>query len=210
MAATQPNDIVWGTGCILPNSIGKNPKKVYAVRGPLTQKELTYRGIECPKIYGDPALLFPQIYNPQRQIKYKYGIIPHYIDYTDKYALNIIKHLELQGVKVINITDNTFDFIDSLLSVEKVLSSTLHGLIAADAYGIPNIKINLSNKLVGGNFKFNDYFQSVKRKPIFKTFIDNTPKISNLSLLEYNTEINFNPDKLLEAGPWNDPNCNFF
>jgi len=201
---------VWGAGCISPGAIGEDPLKVYAVRGPLTRKELNDRGVECPKVYGDPALLFPKIYNPPRNIKYKYGLIPHYIDYTNEYALNIITYLESQGVKIINITNNTFKFIDELLSVEKVMSSGLHGLIAADAYGIPNIKVMLSNLLVGGKFKFNDYFKSVDRELIFKTFIDNTPSIDNLELLPFNTKINFNPDILLKAGPWNDNNCTFF
>jgi len=210
MAASKSKDIVWGAGCISPNSIGDKPLKVYAVRGPLTQKELINRGIECPSVYGDPALLFPKIYNPLKNKKYKYGVIPHYIDYTDDYALKIINHLESQGVKVINITSNIFTFIDNILSCEKILSSTLHGLIAADAYNIPNIKINLSNKLVGGNFKFKDYFDSVGRKHIFKTFINMTPEVKNLELLEYNNKIDFNSSKLLEAGPWNDPNCKLF
>jgi hypothetical protein len=166
MSTTKKEDIVWGAGCISPGAIGEDPLKVYAVRGPLTRKELNDRGVECPKVYGDPALLFPKIYNPPRNIKYKYGLIPHYIDYTNEYALNIITYLESQGVKIINITNNTF--------------------------------------------KFNDYFKSVDRELIFKTFIDNTPSIDNLELLPFNTKINFNPDILLKAGPWNDNNCTFF
>jgi hypothetical protein len=40
MLFTQPDDIVWGTGCIDYGQIGKIPKKIYAVRGPLTRNEL--------------------------------------------------------------------------------------------------------------------------------------------------------------------------
>lgn len=209
MQTSLSKDIVWGSGCLFPESIGGTPKKVYAVRGPLTRKALINKGIECPEIYGDPALLFPKIYNPKIEKKYEYGIIPHYIDFSNKKTLKLIYYLGLQGVKIINITSNPFTFIEELLSVNKVLSSSLHGLIAADAYKIPNAKINLNN-LVGGEFKFLDYFQSVKRKPYFKTFINNTPTISNLNLIEYNNTIDFDPDALLKAGPWNDPNCKFF
>jgi pyruvyltransferase len=209
MQTTLSKDIIWGSGCLSPESIGEIPKKVYAVRGPLTRKALIDRGIECPEVYGDPALLFPKIYNPKIEKKYEYGIIPHYIDYANKEHLKLIYYLGLQGVKIINITTNPFTFIDELLSVKKVLSSSLHGLIAADAYKIPNAKINLS-VLVGNEFKFMDYFLSVKRKPYFKTFINNTPSISNLDLIEYNNTIDFDSDALLKAGPWNDPNCKFF
>ena len=203
MAFTQPNDIVWGTGCIDYNEIGKPPKKVYAVRGPLTRNELIKKEISTPEIYGDPALLFPEIYNPSKNIKYKYGVIPHYIDFTDPNSLTIIKHLQSQGVKIINITAGIFHFIDELVQCENILSSSLHGLIAADAYNIPNIRIKLSNKLVGGDFKFNDYALSVNKIP---TIGD----INDYPNLKYSNNIQWDKNKLLESGPWNDPKCKFF
>jgi hypothetical protein len=203
MLFTKPNDIVWGTGCISPGEIGSNPLKVYSVRGPLTRNELISRGIETPEIYGDPALLFPEIYNPKPNPKYKYGLIPHYIDFTDPKSLEIIIHLESQGVKIINITAGIFNFIDELLQCSNILSSSLHGLIAADAYNIPNIRIKLSNKLIGGDFKFNDYALSVNKIP---TIGD----INDYPNLKYSNNIQWDKNKLLESGPWNDPKCKFF
>jgi pyruvyltransferase len=203
MIFTQPNDIIWGTGCIGYGQIKHPPKKIYAVRGPLTRKELIKKGIECPEIYGDPALLFPEIYNPSRRIKYTYGLIPHYIDFTDPTSLSIIKDLESKGVKIINITSGVFHFIDELLQCKNILSSSLHGLIMSDAYNIPNARIKLSNKLVGGDFKFDDYHLSVN-KPI------GINEIHNFKNLKYSCNIKWDKDKLLEAGPWNDPECKFF
>ena len=203
MLFTQPNDIVWGTGCIDYGQIGKIPKEIYAVRGPLTRDELLKRNIKCPEVYGDPALLFPEIYNPEKTIKYEYGLIPHYIDYTDENSLKIIKNLSSQGVKIINITAGMFHFIDELIQCKNIMSSSLHGLIVADAYNIPNIRVKLSNKLIGGDFKFKDYSLSVN-KPF--TIGD----INNFSNLEYFCNINWNKEALLNAGPWNDPECKFF
>ena len=43
---------------------------------------------------------------------------------------------------------------------EYIISSAMHGLIAADALGIPNIQLVASDRLIGGMYKFNDYYSS--------------------------------------------------
>lgn len=146
-----PTSIVWGTGCIDKEKIGDNPKKIYSVRGPLTRQLLLDKGFECPEIYGDPALFFPIIYNPTpRIITHKIGFVPHYIEFENQKHIKLISKLNKLGIKIINPCAGEYKFIDELLSVEKVISSSLHGLIAADAYNIPNAKVNLSNNLIGG------------------------------------------------------------
>ena len=104
MKFTKPNDIVWGSGIIDGRSIGENPKKIYAVRGPLTRNKLISKGIKVPEVYGDPALLFPKIYNPINVIEksHEFGIIPHYADFNDPEILKLLQKLESAGVKIIN------------------------------------------------------------------------------------------------------------
>ena len=156
MVFTKPNDYIWGTGCIDDNSIGDKPKKIYSVRGPLTRNLLTNIGWDVPEIYGDPALLFPKIYNPKITKKYKYGLIPHYVDYNTSHGLESINELENLGVKIINVTVGIYEFIDQILECEFILSSSLHGLIAADAYQIPNFRVVISDLILGGDFKYPD------------------------------------------------------
>ena len=194
----KPNDVVWGTGCITQNAIFHKPYKILAVRGPLTRNEFKLKGIECPDVYGDPALLFPLIWNKTKKKTHKIGIIPHYVDINNP----IIERLKKEGYKIIDICSGITEFLEDLLSVEIVLSSSLHGLIAADAYGIPNSRIVFSNKLFGGHFKFIDYCLSVGRKIDYGYFVDSS-KIE-FDRLVINEGMNYSTDRLLEYAPWND------
>ena len=57
---TNEKSIIWGAGVIDPTkSLIHKPQKVLAVRGPLTRKYLEENEVNCPCIYGDPALLLP-------------------------------------------------------------------------------------------------------------------------------------------------------
>lgn len=62
----RKNTEVWGAGIIDgTKKLRYKPKKVYAVRGPLTRKVLLAQGVKCPEIYGDPALLVAKYYQPK-------------------------------------------------------------------------------------------------------------------------------------------------
>lgn len=202
MHFTKRNSIVWGTGCIDKGAIGDIPQKVYAVRGPLTRDELLKRGIECPEIYGDPALLYPMIYNPKIEKKYKWGIIPHYIEFESDKDIDILKNLEQLGFKIIDISSGEEEFINQVLEVENVISSSLHGLIIADAYGIPNARVNISNKLIGGDFKFKDYCMSVGREIDLGFQLHENTTLEEILELHFNKSIKFNSLKLLNSAPW--------
>lgn len=144
------NTIVWGAGFIEENAICVKPKEIRAVRGPLTRKRLLELGIACPEVYGDPALLLPRFYNPKIKKKYRVGIVPHENDNTE-YSLG-------GDDRIVNIRQ-WLGFVDDILECERIESSCLHGLIVADAYGIPSKWIE-SDKVRGEGFKFRDYFAS--------------------------------------------------
>jgi pyruvyltransferase len=158
------NSIVWGSGFISESETLKQPPhKILAVRGPLTRQKLLNLNIDCPKIYGDPALILPEIYMPSNaKKKYKLGIIPHYIDQNSPY-LNRFNNDK--NILIIDIKNPDYkQFIDQVLSCEKIISSSLHGIITADAYKIPSLWIELSKNVKGNGFKFFDYFESVNKK----------------------------------------------
>ena len=202
MHFTKSDSIVWGSGCIDKGMVGQKPKKVYSVRGPLTRDELIKRGIECPEVYGDPALLYPIIYNPKTDKKYKWGIIPHYIEFESSEDVEVLKNLESQGFKIIDICSGEKEFINELLEVENVVSSSLHGLIMADAYGIPNARVNISNKLIGGHFKFRDYYLSVGRQEDLGLQLTKDTTLDEIMGLHFNCDINFDVESYLKSSPW--------
>jgi pyruvyltransferase len=150
MKALRPNDIVLGAGVMRETDKFKlNNNKILAVRGKLTEKIL---GVNCG-VYCDPALLLPLIYNPKVEVKHEVGIVEHYID----------KGLYKKEGHKIDAFLNWKDFIKEIKSCKKIISSSLHGCIIAEAYGKKAEWIKLSNNVLGNGFKFRDYLSATDR-----------------------------------------------
>jgi pyruvyltransferase len=151
--------VVWGSGFIMEGeSVQEPPKAIHAVRGPLTRAALLKAGINCPEVYGDPALLLPHFFNPDVQKQFEIGIIPHFVDKSHPW---IQRHQKNPDVRVIDVQGDIWEFVRAVKSCKVILSSSLHGLICADAYGVPNAWIQLSKQVCGGDFKFRDYRLSI-------------------------------------------------
>jgi pyruvyltransferase len=192
---------VWGAGFISAGArCVEKPAEICAVRGPKTRDSLLAQGIQCPEVYGDPALLLPKLFLPKADKQYKIGIIPHYVD-KDQPSLQ--KMLQDPDIKLIDIQDpNPYNFIMQMLSCEKIVSSSLHGIIIADAYGIPSLWGEFINEVMGAGFKFFDYFDSVKRKDEAPVNLSEITDL-NVVLPKFNQyQIEFDTDKLLEACPF--------
>lgn len=145
---------VWGSGIL-------NGKKkwwwrffrkfdIRCVRGPETRKVLQDNGYRCPEIYGDPAILMPQIYPA-----------PH--DVIKEYEYRVVRHLAYaQDARdsLSPITSDWKSFINEILKSKLIISSSLHGIILAEAYGIPAILLREQNMNL---FKYRDYYYSTGR-----------------------------------------------
>ena len=150
--------VIMGTGLIRPVDKRFRNAKIYAVRGALTRKFLSLPD-DCK--LGDPAILICKVFtNIDRKDNKKIGIIPHMIHYNmeifDKYKND-------NRYKVIDLQREPKDVVSDILSCKGIISSSLHGLIVADSYNIPNIRLKLDG-LDGGDFKFDDYYTSVHRE----------------------------------------------
>ena len=158
---------IWGSGLISDDSnLQVMPQKIHSVRGALTRQELLRRGIECPAIYGDPALLISRYFRPSFEKRYNVGIIPHYKD-EDNIVLKsfLNKHPEILVIRMRDYED-WLDIPRQICSCRRIISSSLHGLIMADSYRVPNVWVRFSDEIIGGNFKYLDYFSSVGRDEI--------------------------------------------
>ncbi len=202
LLSSDANSIVWGTGYMMEirheASRPKKPFEIHAVRGPLTRGELLKYNVPCPRVYGDPGLLIPRFYKPKVNVKYKLGVVPHFMDEDHLW----LQHREDDDLLVLNVADPVELFVDKLNSCECIASSSLHGIITADAYRIPNLWIEFSNKVGGHGFKFCDYFSSIGEDFPKPFAIQDSTTISDVIQKMKLREIKLNLDKLLGACPY--------
>ena len=162
LSFANEHSVVWGTGFMHAQSTMMGmPKKITAVRGPLTLKRLQELGYDGKAVFGDPTLLLkPYIETEYILPKCEYGVIPHYID------RKIVEGWP-DDILFIDIQQRDFTLLYGLLNrCEKIISSSLHGLILADMFEIPALWVKLSNNLAGDDMKFHDYFASIGRKDV--------------------------------------------
>jgi hypothetical protein len=173
------DSIVWGSG-IIDKMQALAKADFRAVRGPQTRKFLLDLGYECPEVYGDPALLLPKYYHPEFEKKYKLGIIPHYQDYklvSENYKNDPeILVIDLMTLDVEEVTRE-------IMSCEKTISSSLHGVIVSHAYEIPSIWVEFSDKIFGDGIKYIDYLEAVELSVYKPEFLTGIESVEGLEVL---------------------------
>jgi pyruvyltransferase len=137
------------------------PRSVNCVRGPLTGYLMEKQGVRNPEVYGDPGILAPMLYPQSTQPCCRFGIVPHYADADSPW----IQRCRQMGLKVIDVLSGPDRFFAEMNQCQVILSSSLHGIIFAHAYGKPAVWIELSDRVIGDGFKFYDYYLSVDVKP---------------------------------------------
>lgn len=155
------NSIICGSGFKSDKSdIKIKPRKVIAVRGPLTQKKLKEYGVSCPDVFCDPGLLVSKFY-PRTGIQKKFdiGIIPHYVDKKALEGIQLISHS--LTYTILDIESPREELLTKINECKVIVSSSLHGIITAHSYQIPAMWIRLTDQIIGGDFKFQDYYQSL-------------------------------------------------
>lgn len=201
----REGDVVWGAG-INGKSWPRRLKTidslhVAAVRGPLTRRALQRFGFEVPAVFGDPGLLFPELFRDEiaqagETVRRKYGkadviYIPNLNDESllpERFA-----HLP-EGVTLVSPTAAPIEVAAMVAQARLVISSSLHGLVFADACGVP-CRPHLS--AFEPIFKYVDYFEGVGRSQYaFHLTIEDALEAADLAMVQIDTS------QILQAFPF--------
>jgi pyruvyltransferase len=197
MHFVKNNSIIFGTGFISQkgNNISAKPIEIISVRGPLTRDRLIKEfNLNCPKHYGDPLILMPCLYNKEIVITDNIiGILPHYVDKNNSNLKLLIHNLKNKGYTVniidIEVGDKYEDLINSINNCKYIISSSLHGVIMGIVYKKKTCFVEFSNSVIGGQFKFNDFFKSINIDFKYKKNYD-SDILDNYIKVDYNILLN--------------------
>lgn len=166
----------WGTGCSawsnpsapeaerLAFSVEHEKGfRVTATRGPYSEALLTGKPEGSVGVYGDPVWLLPRFYAPPVEKKWKLGVIVHLSELSDRayeahvkpelirykipahladdvHLINTVTPISMEGMK---------ERIDEIRACERIVSTSLHGMVFAESYGIPCLHFPTSGGKTG-------------------------------------------------------------
>lgn len=169
------------------------------VRGPLTASLLDLEMEE----FGDPGLLISDLLSEPIRKDGRIGFIPHLSQINSP---KVLKALEgTPRLKLIDVrNDDALTVVREIASCDYVLSSSLHGLIVADSFGIPNTWMQTNGLHQTPKFKFYDYALSVGRvlsNPIKFEEVNNHIEDIKFEELNYQNGIDVSKAALVRTFP---------
>lgn len=157
-----PETFVWGTGFIDQREDApfyRGNMKFCAVRGQLSKQrveKLLGKQMKIP--VGDGGILTERAFDRPIEKKYEVGIIAHYKEQGELVFMQLAQ--QFPKSLIINVRQSPEIVAEQIAQCECILSSSLHGLILADSFHIPNLHIKVSNAMLGDGFKYADYYSS--------------------------------------------------
>lgn len=145
--------VVWGSGSLDGRRLNLPKATVAAVRGPLTRDLLGLpRG--APVALGDPGLLVERMMRRPRT-KYALGVVPHGMHRRHPGFASLLSGSTANATQVLTYQP-VHRVLRHIAECEAIFTTSLHGLIVADSFGIPAAWA-MPSELYGGDFKFRDY-----------------------------------------------------
>lgn len=144
--------VVWGSGLMHGRPHPLHRARFLAVRGHLT-RELV--GAPDDTALGDPGILVGRL-RPRPALRWDVALVPHGHHRSHEPFLSLATAAG-QRVRVVNVHQSARRVVLEIAASGAVITTSLHGLVTADAYGIPATWTTLEPPLTGGEFKFRDY-----------------------------------------------------
>lgn len=139
--------------------------RVYALRGPLTAAAA---GVARDVVLGDPGLLAGCLLDTWPDPVHELGVVPHWQDRS--------LAPRFPGALVVDVGRPPLEVIAAIASCRRIVSSSLHGLVIADALGIPR-RWETFPRVQGGGFKFRDYAASIGQDLVPGTWGEADPRV---------------------------------
>lgn len=206
----RDSDTVWGSGINgkVDDQIGSDSLDVRAVRGPKTRKALMNRGIAAPEVYGDPGLLLPDLFPVTKMWaktkRHGIAIVPNFNDAHEFAAMP----------GFVNPLAPLWEVIRHIAQSEFVIASSLHGIIVAEALGVPVRPLGSRAEAL---FKYDDYALGTGRESLeIVETVDEAIAAGPTAALAFDTEPlkaafprdlwrSYEHTQILEAGAVRDP-----
>jgi pyruvyltransferase len=149
LARTDARCKVLGSGLLDPKSPPTAaPISVVSLRGQSSADATGWK----PAMLGDPAVLCETMFPQSRQTIHPFGFVPHHSE------VEAARRATPRNWLLIDPCMHPLRLIKALCTCERILSRSLHGLILADAYRVPNSWLAPTDEMHGGKFKFGDYY----------------------------------------------------
>lgn len=164
LSTSRTECYTWGTGFIKDvtdsrTRLSRPNVHFMAVRGQKSKESVEkILGHEINPVLGDGGILTPYMFDKPIPKKYKIGIIPHFREQDCPQLGYLIK--QYPEAHIINLRGEPLQVMQEIAECEIIISSSLHGLILADAFRIPNMRIYLTDAPKGTGFKFDDYYSA--------------------------------------------------
>ncbi len=140
--------VVLGSGKLFEEGIVPTHAHILALRGPLTA-----RGVPGTFALGDPGLLADELVTVEDKT-HELGIVPHWSDHRLEHDPRFAKYKPV----IIRADRDPLEVIRAIGACRKIVSSSLHGLILADAFNIPRrFEATAAWSREGGDFKVRDH-----------------------------------------------------
>ncbi|MDD5792973.1 MAG: polysaccharide pyruvyl transferase family protein [Erysipelotrichaceae bacterium] len=158
---------------------------IHALRGRLS-KEIMERNLneklDC--VLGDAGLLTSYLFDDEVEKTYDLGIVPHYVDKDEQIFQNLAK--KYPNSIIIDVM-SPIKALNEIRKCRNIISTSLHGLIIADSFHIPNLWVKISERIIGSDFKYHDYYSAFGLS--VEPFDLRKQELSSLSLISDNYQI---------------------